>query len=373
MLRFGTLAALLTPVLLVACDPAASARPDDPRESPSSTVSATVVATDVSRPSTGSGSPAAVTGTVTLSDVSVELWNGDAWVSVGGATFADLSMPIGDVGAEATLVAGIDIAADTYTRARLTATAAVLDLSLNVGGQALATVIASPPDEPVMIEKDVDVDVHGDGTITVHIEIESVRSVTVEVEPGTGAAVVTIDGDVMGATAALAVMAEVVIGDVSTPAAFASVGGTVTGSVDLSGVAVELWNGVEWVTLVDPAGGTATIAVGDGAATATLVPATEIAAGTYTKARITVADAVVSLSLTINGDEYTAQIELPTDVPIVIEKEIEVTVNEDGSLTLSIAIQAVQSISVQVDPGSGAAEVTIDGDLGGGSVTAGVS
>ncbi len=51
------------------------------------------------------------------------------------------------------------------------------------------------------------------------------------------------------------------------------------------------------------------------------------------------------------------------DGAVVIQKEIEVIVNEDGSVTIRIEIEMIRTIDVQVQPGSGAV-VVINGDLG---------
>src|SRR3989442_8300562 len=71
---------------------------------------------------------------------------------------------------------------------------------------------------------------------------------------------------------------------------------SVTGTATFTGLTVELWDGQQWLAVTNGSG-TATLALGDGALPATLVPATEIPAGSYTEMRFTAPGAPLDLAV----------------------------------------------------------------------------
>ena len=109
--------------------------------------------------------------------------------------------------------------------------------------------------------------------------------------------------------------------------------------------------------------GSATVSIGDGSASATLVPATAIAAGDYTKVRISATDAVASLTAVIDGREVAAEVRAPSDRPFVVEKTVSVTVNADGSRTLAVQLDLVHTVRVAPDPVTGAPKLDVTGEL----------
>src|SRR2546428_13982254 len=90
--------------------------------------------------------------------------------------------------------------------------------------------------------------------------------------------------------------ARVVASDASRPMGPDGRPVSVTGTATFTGLTVELWDGQQWRAVANGSG-TATLALGDGAAAATLVPATELPAGSYTERRLTAANATVELAV----------------------------------------------------------------------------
>src|SRR5207237_3437130 len=125
----------------------------------------------------------------------------------------------------------------------------------------------------------------------------------------------------------------------------------VSGTVTFTGLSVELWNGQQWLSVAHGSG-SATIDVGDGSAAATLVPVEAIPAGTYTKVRISATDAVAQLTADVNGREFRAQVRPPAE-PFVIEKDVSVTVNADGSRTFAVQLEMVRTVTILADAVTG--------------------
>src|SRR5207237_8248429 len=99
-----------------------------------------------------SGARANVSGTVTFTGLSVELWDGQQWLSVAhGAGSATVN--IGDGSAAATLVPVEAIPAGTYTKVRISATDAVAQLPADVNRQQFAAPGRAPA-EPLLLVKD---------------------------------------------------------------------------------------------------------------------------------------------------------------------------------------------------------------------------
>lgn len=103
---------------------------------------------------------------------------------------------------------------------------------------------------------------------------------------------------------------------------------------------VELWNGAAWVPATAGATATATFGLGSGAAAVTLVPVSDIAAGTYSRIQLTIQDGQLDLALTVNGRQLATSVPVGAQGPLVIEKDVQVTVNPDGSRTIQVAIAA---------------------------------
>src|SRR5947199_110194 len=136
---------------------------------------------------------------------------------------------------------------------------------------------------------------------------------------------------------------------------------SVTGSATFTGLSVDLWDGQQWWAVANGSG-TATFALEDGTAAATLVPASELPAGDYTQIRLTATNAVVDLTLDDGSRQFSAG--LQSNGPVVITKSVTVTVNPDGSRTLAVQFEMVRSVALDVDPTSGAASVSVTGDFG---------
>ncbi len=129
------------------------------------------------------------------------------------------------------------------------------------------------------------------------------------------------------------------------------------GTVTMEGVTIELWNGELWLTVVDGMA-TASFTVGDGNAAVTLMPATDIPAGTYSEVRLTASHAMVQLSVTVDGRIFEATVVSGPDQSVEITKEIEVEEHANGSRTLRFSLETVQHVSVGPD------DIVIQGDFG---------
>ena len=323
------------------------------------TMTAQVMASDVSRPSGPAASTASVSGTVTFSGLTVELWNGQQWLAVtNGAGTAALN--VGDGSASATLVPASEIPAGDYTKARISATNAAIDLTVN--GQGFSARLGNPTLGPLEIEKTVSVAANSDGSRTFSVQFEMIRSVSLGA--GSNGPVVQFDGDLgsMSAPAATA-PGSVVASDVSQPTDPSGARANVSGTVTFTGLSVELWDGQQWLSVAHGAG-SATVDIGDGSAAATLVPVEAIPAGTYTKVRISATDAVAQLTADVNGHQFAAQVRPPAE-PFVIEKDVSVTVNADGSRTFAVQLELVRTVTIVADAVTGAPTLSVTGDING--------
>ena len=323
------------------------------------TVTAQVMASDVSRPSGPAASTASVSGTVTFSGLTVELWNGQQWLAVtNGAGTAALN--VGDGSASATLVPASEIPAGDYTKARISATNAAIDLTVN--GQGFSARLGNPTLGPLEIEKTVSVAANSDGSRTFSVQFEMIRSVSLGA--GSNGPVVQLDGDLGGMSAPAATApGSVVASDVSQPTDPAGARANVSGTVTFTGLSVELWDGQQWLSVAHGAG-SATVNIGDGSAAATLVPVEAIPAGNYTKVRISATDAVAQLTADVNGRQFAAQVRPPAE-PFVIEKDVSVTVNADGSRTFAVQLELVRTVTIVADAVTGAPTLSVTGDING--------
>ncbi len=328
---------------------------------PNPTVSAEVVISDGSGTGGLTGADA-IDGQIHLTGLTLEISeDGEKWITVTTQP-ATVKLALGDPAGVAKLPP-LEIPVGDYATARITADEAVADISAMVNGQQFLAQIEPPVTPPIQIEKEIEVIVNEDGSRTIRVELETVRTFSLLVEPGSGVTI-EIGGDLGNMAAMARTNATVVLGDVSRPAGVA-----LDGEITLSGLTLELsQDGQTWLTLTDQPLD-ATLSLGAGVAELTLVPVSEIPAGDYQQARLTAGEAVIDLTVTINGHDFFAHIEPPVDGAVVIEKDIEVIVNEDGSITIRIEIEMIRTIDVQVQPGSGAV-VVIDGDLGPVSVSA---
>ncbi len=292
-------------------------------------------------------------GTVHFENLSIELWDGEAWILVTDQpTTADVSL--GGGAAEATFIPLSEVPAATYTKTRLTATAAPVEVVAELDGRQISAELQPATGEPIVIEKDVQVVVNEDGTTTFIVEIVTIQSVSLE----TVSLTLVATGD-MGTISGPALMgASVMASDMSSPA-----GADVSGNVTFSGLTIELsQDGENWLVVAEESG-EAHLALGDGTAEATLVPTDEIPAGTFNFIRLTATSAIIDLYVDVDGQQVNAQIQPPTD-EIVIEKEVAATVNDDGTTTFTLELECVQTIDVSPDEVNGGHTVTIDGDIG---------
>jgi len=95
----------------------------------------------------------------------------------------------------------------------------------------------------------------------------------------------------------------------------------------------------------------------------------EISAQTYTLVRLTATDAVVDITADLDGRQFDAQLDPAGDDPIVIEKELEAVVNEDGTTTFHFELECIRTITHSTDPDGDV--LIIDGDLGAAQVRVG--
>ena len=331
-----------------------------PGGGPNPKITAQVSATDVSRPSGPGGSTVNATGTVTFTGLTVELWNGQQWLTVANGS-GSASLKVGDGSAAATLVPATEIPAGDYSKARVSATSAAIDITLD--GQGFSARVENPNAGPLVLEKTVSVTVNPDGSRTFRIELQLIRTVTLG--SGTSGPEVQLAGDLGALTVpAVTAPARVLAADVSQPTDASGAPVNVTGTVTFTGLTVELWDGQQWLAVANGSG-SAAVTIGDGSAAATLVPTAEIAAGQYTKVRIGATETVAQLTAVLDGQEFAAQIKPPSDQPFVIEKDVMVTVNADGSRTFQVRLELVRTVTLVSDPTTGVARLSVTGELTG--------
>src|SRR3989441_10438863 len=85
-------------------------------------MTAQVLASDVSRPTGPAASTATVSGTVTFSGLTVELWDGQQWLAVTNGAAGRATINVGDGAAAAAPGAASQISPGGYTQARIRAT-----------------------------------------------------------------------------------------------------------------------------------------------------------------------------------------------------------------------------------------------------------
>jgi len=323
-------------------------------------MTAQVLASDVSRPTGPAASTATVSGTVTFSGLTVELWDGQQWLAVTNGAAGSATINVGDGTAAATLVPASQIPAGDYTKARISATNAAVDLTVN--GQGFSARLGNPTLGPFQIEKTVSVTANADGSRTFSIQFEMIRSVSLAA--GANGPVVQFNGDLGGMSAPAATApGSVVASDVSQPTDPSGARANISGTVTFTGLSVDLWDGQQWLSVAHGSG-SATIDIGNGSAAATLVPVEAIPAGNYTKVRIGATDAVAQLTAVINGQQLAAQLRSPAE-PFVIEKDVTVTVNADGSRTFAVQLQMVRTVTIMADAVTGAPTLSVTGDING--------
>lgn len=326
--------------------------PDD-----ATTLTASIVASDASAPAAPAGMPAGTNvtleGSVTATGLTVELWNGEQWLTAVDQ-MATATFVVGDATAETTLMPASEIPGGTYTRVRLTADAAQLDLTVGAQGQQFSASVATPPGQSLTLDKEITVTEHGDGSRTFRFSFVTVGGLSLRNDANGVSLVVTGDfGNVVLPRAS--VTTSIAASDASAPAP--SVLDDLEGTVTMEGVTIELWNGELWLTVVDGMA-TASFTVGDGSAEVTLMPATDIPAGTYSQVRLTASHAMVQLSVTVDGRTFEATAISGPDQSVVITKEIEVVEHADGSRTFRFSLETVRHVSVGPD------DVVIQGDFG---------
>lgn len=373
--RSRAVLAVTSLALAVACDspvtsnaaPGGADRPGGnppgapPPPPPGTTIQAKVAALDASQPSLPAG--ATLSGTATFTGLSVELWDGQAWLEVTEGSETTATINLADAAAEATLVPIRDVPAGSYTKVRLTATDVVVDLSLMWNGQQLSAQMKPAGEGPFVLERNVDVVRNADGTTTFRVSLQMVRTLDIARDPVTGAVSLSMSGDFGGGSVSASMAASVAALDTSEPT-LPDGATSLTGSATFTGLSIELWDGEAWLDVTDGSRTSATLDVVDGAAEATLVPMRDIPSGDYTKMRLTATDVVVDLTLVWNGKPLNMQMKPSGDDPFVIEKDVEVVRNSDGTTTFRIELELVRRCTVDTDPASGEVSVSVSGDLG---------
>ncbi len=372
--RSRAVLAVTSLALAVACDspvtsnapPGGSDRPGgNPPGAPpppsGSTIQAKVVALDASQPSLPAG--ATLGGTATFTGLSVELWDGQAWLEVTDGSETTATIDLADAAAEATLVPTRDIPAGSYTKLRLSATDVLVDLSLMWNGQQLSAQMKPAGQGPFVLERDIEVVRNADGSTTFRISLEMVQTLDVVRDPVTGAVSLSMSGDFGSGSVSASIAASVAALDTSEPT-LPDGATSLTGTATFTGLSVELWDGETWLDVTDGSRTSATLDVVDGAAEVTLVPVRDIPSGDYTKMRLSATDVVVDLTLIWNGQPLDMQMKPSGDDPYVIEKDVVVVRNSDGTTTFRMELVMVRRCTVDTDPGSGEVNVSVSGDLG---------
>ena len=355
-----SLALGLASMLAVSCQatPDLTSSPPPPVPPPGSGMTARVVASDASRPVGPDGRPVSVTGTATFTGLTVELWDGQQWLTVANGS-GSAALALGDGALQATLVPPTEIPAGSYSDMRFTATSATLDVAVagvNFSARTQATAAS------LTLDKTVAVTVNPDGSRTLSVALQLIRTVALSADPATGAPIVNLTGDFGPVTMrAASVQTSVVGSDRSQPVTSPS-GMSVSGTATFTGLSVDLWDGQQWWAVANGSG-TATFALEDGTAAATLVPASELPAGDYSQIRLTATNAVIDITLDDGGGRQFS-VGLQSNGPVVITKSVFVTVNPDGSRTIAVQLQLVRTVAMQVDSASGARSVTVSGDMG---------
>lgn len=359
--RFHSIALGLASALALSCQAtkdvtnSSSTPPPPSQPPPSGSVITSVVASDASQPAAPGGGAVTVTGTATFTGLTVLLWNGQQWLTVASGS-GTAAVAVGNGAIATTLVPATAIAAGTYSRLRLTAQSATLDVAvggLNFSARTQATAQSLTLDKPVAVA------VNPDGSRTLSVQFQLIRTVTLSLD-ATGVPMVTLSGD-FGSVAARAATAPagVVGSDVSQPVTTPA-GMTVSGTATFTGLTLALWDGQRWWPVTNGAG-SAAFTLANGAALVTLVPVSALPAGVDTLVQLTATNAVIDITLSGGGQQFSAGLQSNGTVSIV--KRVTVTVNPDGSRTLAIALALVRTVSLTVDRTTGAASVAVTGDL----------
>ena len=74
--------------------------------------------------------------------------------------------------------------------------------------------------------------------------------------------------------------------------------------------------------------------------------------------------AMAQLTADVNGHQFAAQVRPPAE-PFVIEKDVSVTVNADGSRTFAVQLELVRTVTIVADAVTGAPTLSVTGDING--------
>jgi len=347
----------------LACGESDTAGPDGggPGDDPTvgTSITAGVVLSDVSQLTGGAPSVASassLSGQLGLDGIGLELWDGEQWLQVTGAA-ATATVTLGD-GTATALVPETEIPAGDYTRARLTASAATVDVTATLNGREISAQMQTAANRSVTIERDIQVTVNQDGSRTFRLELQTITSINLQSRAGEVGSDLVIGGDLGSLAGPGQMRAGVMARDVSDP-----LGAGVTGTVDFSGLMLELSDdgGTNWLTVTDQPT-TAQLTLADGTVEATLMATDQIPAGDYDRARLTATEATVDVTASINGQDFSAQFKTPSNQPVVIVTDVEVVTNADGTVTLRIELQVIKTVTLE-QQGAGMG-LQIGGDLG---------
>lgn len=175
--------AILGLVFATGCDQATSLGPEGPEspEGPSADViRAQVEASDSSSPETEHGSSAIVEGTVELTGLTVELWDGEMWLTLTSEP-SSAEIRLSDSEASVTLAPEQEIPAGEYTKARISADEATLDVTVTVDGETKSgQFVLTTDDEPLTVEAPISVEEGSEDRRIFHLDLALIEGASLE-------------------------------------------------------------------------------------------------------------------------------------------------------------------------------------------------
>jgi hypothetical protein len=135
------------------------------------------------------------------------------------------------------------------------------------------------------------------------------------------------------------------------------------GRLRVSELSIELWNGLEWL-LVTEAPISAAVLLANETFESVLVAGAQLPPGEYTRARLTAAGMSADIMVLIDTQRFSAELRPPGDQPAVLELDLAVRDNDDGSQTLRSVLDTVESLTLQFDESERDRLLAITGDLG---------
>ncbi len=166
---------------------------------PSSSVTVNVVLADASN-RTGTLGPGGVNhytimlGRLAVSELSIELWNGQEWLPVTEAPIA-AALLLANETFESVLVAGAQLPAGDYTKARLRATGMSADVRVLIDTQQFAAELRPPGDQPAVLERELAIRDNDDGSKTFRIELDTIESLSLQLDQDQRDRLLVANGD----------------------------------------------------------------------------------------------------------------------------------------------------------------------------------